>query len=73
MKKNYLKNNYLIKTTAKKIAKKTHAKKKADARAKKVEKILEMVRGMCDYAMDNLMVEPSHWEELEYELYKMVK
>lgn len=57
----------------KKSTKKSLSQKKADARAKKVEKILEMVRGMCDYAMDNLMVEPAHWEELEYELYKMVK
>ena len=57
----------------KKSTKKSLAQKKAEVRTKNVEKILEMVRGMCDYAMDNLIVEQSHWEELEYELYKMVK
>lgn len=67
-----MKKNYLIKKTAKKIAKKSRAKK-APSRETKIAHILRLVREIGEYASENLCVQPAQMEELEWVLYKYIK
>jgi len=64
MKKNYLK-NYPIKKTTKKNA--------AQLREDKITKILSKVKEICDYAIENLCTEQAQFEELEWMLRKYIK
>jgi len=43
------------------------------ARERRVKKVMDKVTEMCDYAMDNLVVEPSMFEELEALLNDVVR
>ena len=72
MKKNYLKNYPVMKTT-KKAAKKATKKNAAQKCEDKITEILSMVSEICDYAIDNLCTEQAQFEELEMKLREYIK
>lgn len=61
------------KNLIKKTAKKTSKKNAAQLREGKIADILDMVSEICDYAIDNLCTQPSHFEELEWKLRDAIK
>lgn len=74
-----MKKNYLTKTPTKKATKKT-AKKPTKKRAKKtlsrearIDRILEKVKEITDYAEEHTYTQPAQFEELEWMLYQYIK
>jgi len=57
----------------KKKARARKSVRKPDARARKIDEIVEKVREMCEYAVENLCVQSAQFEELEWMLNQAVK
>lgn len=53
--------------------KKSSAKKRSEKRNRCIERVIAKVNEMCDYAIENLCVQPAQFEELEMMLLKHMK